>query len=133
VIFFATTGLLQIYSLHESHPGYTPPALIEKLSAVHKDQRFSMGHKEQPGRERSARPPSAPPRTGEAQHGDKTQTAHAATSLLKAFFASVAIGLIASTTLGVWMALQQIRRRRTYLVLLSIGIFVPVLLAALTA
>ena len=43
VFFFAATGLLQIYSLHEAHPGYTPPSLIEKLSAVHKDQHFVAG------------------------------------------------------------------------------------------
>ena len=38
VIFFALTGALQIFSLHESHGTYTPPALIEKLSSMHKDQ-----------------------------------------------------------------------------------------------
>jgi hypothetical protein len=53
--------------------------------------------------------------------------------LLKAFFALVAIGLIFSTVAGIWMALQQAMRRRTHLVLLAIGTFVPLILGALTA
>ena len=53
--------------------------------------------------------------------------------LLKAFFAVVALGLIFSTGAGIWMALQQAARRRTHLVLLAIGTFVPLILAALTA
>ena len=134
VIFFASTGLLQIYSLHEAHPGYTPPAFIEKLSAVHKDQRFSMG-KRPPGGERphTAGSASGPPRGGEAPHTDSPRSAHIATMLLKAFFALVAIGLIFSTVAGIWMALQQAMRRRTHLVLLAIGTFVPLILGALTA
>ena len=134
VIFFATTGLLQIYSLHEAHPGYTPPPLIEMLSAVHKDQRFSMGHRP-PGGERPHAAKTMPeaPRTGEAPHGNKNRGSHIATMLLKAFFASVAIGLIFSTGAGIWMALQHAMRRRTHLVLLAIGSLVPLILAALTA
>ena len=38
VLFFAFTGSLQLFSLHEAHGAYTPPAIVEMLSRVHKDQ-----------------------------------------------------------------------------------------------
>ncbi len=129
VIFFATTGLLQIYNLHEAHGAYSPPRLVEMLSSVHKDQRFAMGHDKPPGAERPHSVKPAP--VSEARpHADRPKIA---TGLLKAFFAFVAVSLILSTLAGIWMALQQSRRRRTHLVLLVIGIVVPVALAALTA
>ena len=136
VLFFATTGLLQIYSLHEAHAGYTPPVVIEELSAVHKDQRFAMD------RHKGAPQPTANPAPGaqrEAQHGGEVlraggaRSTHMATAVLKAFFACVALGLIFSTLAGLWMALQQRIRRRTHLVLLVIGALVPLALIVLTA
>ena len=134
VIFFATTGLLQIYNLHESHSGYTPPAVVEALASVHKDQRLAHEH-HGPAPDRP--PPPANPALAEqgpqAPRGDEQRGSHTATTLLKAFFASVAIGLIFSVGSGVWMALQQTRRRRTHCVLLLIGTLIPVVLAALTA
>ena len=65
VLFFATTGVLQIWSLHEAHGGYTPPALIERLGALHKDQRLALKHRAPPQAAR-ARAPVAPltPRSG---------------------------------------------------------------------
>src|SRR3984957_7098169 len=38
VLFFAFTGSLQLFSLHEAHGAYTPPAIVEALGHVHKDQ-----------------------------------------------------------------------------------------------
>jgi hypothetical protein len=39
IIFFAFTGSLQLFSLHESHPGdaYQAPAWVQKLGSIHKD------------------------------------------------------------------------------------------------
>jgi hypothetical protein len=132
VLFFAMTGLLQIYNLHEAHPGYTPPSFVEKLAAVHKDQRLATPHGPSAG--------ERPPPNGSAfaqhdhdeSHGHEPRQHDGATSLLKAFFALVAIGLIFSTGSGIWMALQHARRKRVYLVLLLTGTLVPALLAALT-
>jgi hypothetical protein len=42
VLFFAATGSLQLFSLHEAHGDYQPPAFIEKLGMLHKDQVFAM-------------------------------------------------------------------------------------------
>lgn len=134
VIFFATTGVLQIYRLHEAHPGYAPPPLIEMLGSVHKDQRFALAHRAPAGDQppRAGKPaPGAPspaggPDAGEARHSK------AFTTLLKAFFTFVATGLIFSAVTGVWMALQQPSRRRAFLTLLLIGLLMPLTLAALT-
>jgi uncharacterized iron-regulated membrane protein len=42
VLFFAFTGSLQLFSLHEAHDSYKPPPVIEKLASVHKDQVFAL-------------------------------------------------------------------------------------------
>lgn len=134
VLFFATTGLLQIYSLHEAHGSYTPPAVIEELSAVHKDQHFVMDrHKGPQGGEHphDAAAAAEAPHHHDAEHG--SEAAHMATTVLKAFFAFVAIGLICSTLAGLWMGWQQSLRRRTHVILFLIGAIVPVALVVLTA
>lgn len=44
VLFFALTGALQVFSLHEADGDFTPLPIVEKLASVHKDQQFTMGH-----------------------------------------------------------------------------------------
>ena len=127
VLFFACTGILQIYSLHEAHGDYTPPPLVEKLSSLHKDQVFALGHHGPPPSAASHAPKPPAPAPGEKHH------AKLATTLLKAVFAAVAMGLIGSTCAGLWMALRQPGKRRLYLVLLTTGAAVPLILAALSA
>lgn len=127
VLFFAFTGLLQIYGLHEAHGDYTPLPLIAKLSAVHQDQHFVAGHGHDAG------PHDAHDADGDApMHHDHDEELGTARTLLKAFFAAVAVGLFLSTLAGVWMALQQPLRRRTHLALLLVGTIVPIALAALS-
>lgn len=48
LLFFAFTGALQLFSLHEAHGNYQPPAIIERLARVHKDQVFSLGRHHKP-------------------------------------------------------------------------------------
>jgi hypothetical protein len=128
VLFMAATGILQIYSLHEAHAGYTPPTIIEQIGRVHKDQVFQAPpHRENHDAQASARLPqehTAPPRL--------QQTPTFARTALKAFLAVVAGLLIVSTLIGVWMALRQVQRWRTSVVLLALGTVAPVLLIALT-
>jgi hypothetical protein len=128
VLFFACTGILQIYSLHEAHGGYTPPLVIEKLARVHKNQVFAVEHHAPPP---AAAAPAAPKPAGPPP-GGKEHHARLATTLLKAVFAAVAVGLIGSTCAGLWMALRQPGTRRLHLVLLAIGAAVPLILAALS-
>jgi hypothetical protein len=123
ILFFALTGLLQIFSLHEAHDGYKPPALIEKLSAVHKDQVFEA-------KEHDAEP-AEPPEPADAKP-QAPQRSMLGTYVLKWFFALVALGLGVSTVLGVWMGLKGTVRRRTNLWFLGLGLVLPVALTILS-
>jgi hypothetical protein len=42
ILFFAGTGALQLFSLHEAHGSYEPPSVIEALAKVHKDQMIDV-------------------------------------------------------------------------------------------
>ena len=132
VLFFALTGALQLFSLHEAHGHYRPFALVEKLSSVHKDQVFELGHHEaaaEPGTGSGASPASdrAQP-AGAKDDDDKTGLP---TLLLKGFFLLVALCLTLSTSLGLWMGLTQTRRKRTAWVLLIAGGLIPLALLVL--
>jgi hypothetical protein len=165
VLFFACTGIIQIFSLHEAHGGYTPPPIVVKLSSVHKDQVFRVPHKAGAGAAGKAHKPktaeaprpsaddsrqivatnaastsspasnaTAPAPTPSAakppaaDHGPKL-----AVPLLKWFFTLVALGLIGSTLVGVWMAWQAPLRRRNNMILLAIGVVIPIVLIVLSA
>jgi hypothetical protein len=118
VIFFALTGALQIFSLHESHGSYTPPALIEKLSSIHKDQVFEQKHPKQ--HEAESNNDHAPP----PQEHEESPTL--GTMLLKWFFLFVALALTTSTALGLWIGLTRFQRKRTGWWLLLAGIVLPI-------
>jgi hypothetical protein len=123
LIFFAVTGALQIFNLHEAHGHYKPAVLVEKLSAVHKDQVF-----EQP-REHDEPPPAAP----DAAHGlsatpdsDEDEHTGPATLALKVFFLIIAVGVIVSSSIGVWMGFTQLRQTSVAWSLLGAGTLIPV-------
>ncbi len=123
IIFFALTGLVQIFNLHEAHDGYKPAALIEKLSAVHKDQVFEAKRHEA----EAAEPPE--PATAQPKAPRRSMIG---TYALKWYFALVALGLGVSTGFGVWMGLKVPVRRRTNLWLLALGTALPVVLTILS-
>lgn len=126
VLFFAFTGSLQIFSLHEAHDTYVPPQLLEKLASVHKDQVFALKahdddhhHDEHAADEHGATPP---------EHEEEPSLA---TTLLKYFFLLVATALFVSTLLGLWLGLTHVRHKRVGWWLLAVGIIVPASLAIL--
>jgi hypothetical protein len=124
VLFFALTGALQLFGLHESHGSYQPAVLIEKLSSVHKDQVFAQKEHDDHGEHQ--------PSTGSLDHSHDHE-AHdeepsLGTVLLKWYFLLVALSLIVSTVLGLWMGLNHVRHRRTGWVLVAIGTIVPIIL-----
>jgi hypothetical protein len=121
ILFFAITGTIQIFSLHEAHGNYHPPVLLEKLGAVHKDQVFERPHEDKPHGDEPQ--PAAP-----ADDDDKTSVA---TYALKWFFTIVALGLTISTCIGVWMGLTQIRRSVTGWCCIVAGALIPLCLLAL--
>ena len=125
VLFFAITGSLQLFSLHEDHAGYEAPPLFEKLGALHKDQVFALSDHHDHG---------PPPSAGEAKAPDAPAHEEAKppkpfkVMALKWLFLAVALGLIASTLLGIWMALTVGRRKGLSLLILAAGIAAPLAL-----
>jgi hypothetical protein len=115
VLFFALTGALQVFSLHEAHGSYQPFPLVEKLSSVHKDQVFSLGHHHDSE-------PGAPSPPAAKEDDDEPALS---TALLKWFFLLVAICLTFSTAFGIWMGLTQTRRKRLAWLLLTAGALIP--------
>jgi hypothetical protein len=135
IIFFAFTGSLQLFSLHEGHPGdaYQPPAWIQTLASIHKDQVVSKKHKPAPtlaGEPKglpaadAARRPAQPEDSGPK---DQPRTSKF-TLALKWFFLAMAIGLISSTLLGIYMAFKFNRSRSLVWGMLLLGIAIPLAL-----
>jgi hypothetical protein len=133
ILFFAVTGLIQVFNLHKPQPatGYQPPALVLRLGALHKDQTFTLPHKGDgakaakkhgDGGKATAPAEAAPPHPPEPMG--------LAQALLKGFAAAVAVGLVAATLLGLYMAYRF--NRSLWLVggLFIAGIVVPVILIA---
>ena len=124
VLFFALTGSLQIFSLHEAHGSYTPPALIEKLSSIHKDQVFAASHHHD-----HAAPPSSAAKAAAPKHDDDDDKGPAlGTVLLKWYFLAVALGLVTSTCFGLWIGLTHVIHKRVGWILLIAGAMIPVVL-----
>jgi hypothetical protein len=131
VLFFSLTGATQLFSLHEAHGKYQPPALVEKLSSVHKDQVFAFGNHHAPT---DAVPDAGKPLVdipspaGAGDDGDKIE---ASTLMLKWFFLLVALCLALSTAFGLWMGLTQMHRKKTRWLLVVAGALIPVALLLL--
>ena len=128
VLFFALTGALQLFTLHEAHrdTGYTPAVVVEKLSEVHIHQRFA-----EPPKKKRPGPANAAPAVQARPVAAKPPAADEGVPPIKWVFLAVALGLVLSTCLGLWMGLTQSRDRRLALALLVIGAIVPILLLAL--
>jgi hypothetical protein len=124
VIFFAFTGSLQLFSLHESHGAYAPPPVVEMLGRIHKDQ-VTHG---KPGAAAAAHHHDA---DHGADHHDHPAALPWSVMALKWLFLSVAVGLIGSTLLGLWMSLTLGRHKGLILGLLVAGAALPALLLAL--
>ena len=131
ILFFALTGALQTFSLHETSRGsdYKPPTWILTLAQLHKKQTTTVPV-------RKPRPVSDTPRPDAPRpdkHSDATpqplpeppQKSHLP---MKIFFLLVSIGLFASTLTGIFMAYKFNRNKLVVIGLLLAGIIVPLLL-----
>jgi hypothetical protein len=147
LLFFAFTGALQTFSLHETTRGssYKPPAWAVMLGQIHKKQTPVVPV-------RKAAPPDklAEKLVPDQAAGEKLQSPRAATQQaqsaepkpapdaavpkpynalpLKLFFLLVAIGLFISTLSGMYMSYKYIRNKKLITGLLLAGVIVPVLL-----
>lgn len=151
VLFFAFTGALQTFSLHETTRGssYKPPAWAVTLGQIHKKQTSIVPVRKAPAADapRPARHDQADNAPGSAANGkpagkDSVDTAPIAAAKapdtpappqkshlpLKIFFLIVAIGLFTSTLTGIYMAYKFNRNKLFVTAILLAGIIIPPLL-----
>jgi hypothetical protein len=118
IIFFALTGTLQMYGLHESEGA---PGLIAKAAMVHTHQTATV----------QTRPPRAQPPHADQPKPSEAEGARPAkpsTMPIKLFFTLMAISLIASSGLGLWIAFTSKRDRRLHVGLVVAGVVLPIVL-----
>lgn len=128
VMFFALTGAVQIYGLHESRGAYVAPAVVEKLGMVHKKQLYkARGRKAGPPAAEAPKSPAAAAKPAAAEPAVKP-----ATQLLKALFLLVSVALAATTALGAWMAVAYGREKKLSWILLAAGTVIPLVLTFLS-
>ncbi len=135
LLFFAITGALQTFSLHETTQGssYKPPAWIATLAQLHKKQTTEVPV-------RAPRPAAGAPDAGAkglAGHGDQAQRGAAGPGArgpqkkhwpMKIFFLLVSLGLVSSTLTGLYMSWKFQRNKVAMVGLLVAGIVVPLIL-----
>lgn len=132
LLFFAITGGLQAFSLHETTRGssYVPPAWLAGAAQFHKKQTTVLPPRRRPPPEVAAGVPSAQASAGTEARVPADVGAPAKKNLLpmKAFFALVALGLFVSVLSGLYMAWRYSRKPALFGGLLGAGIVVPLLL-----
>ncbi|WP_263358090.1 PepSY domain-containing protein [Acidicapsa ligni] len=123
LLFFAFTGAMQTFSLHETTQGsdYKPPAWIVTLGQLHKKQTTVI-----PVRKPK---PAANEKPAAGPQGQKTSSAPVKSHLpMKIFFLLVSIGLFISTLTGVYMSYKYQHNKLLVTGLLLAGIVVPLVL-----
>jgi hypothetical protein len=120
VLFFALTGAVQLFGLHEAHEGYRPAPVVERLGELHKNQRFSLKERRPDVPALHVAMPGGVPAAEEADPPTPLREI-----LLKWTFLAVASGLILSTGLGLWIALTSPRTTTVHWILLAFGALLP--------
>jgi hypothetical protein len=140
LLFFAFTGALQTFSLHETTRGssYKPPAWAVMLGQIHKKQTpivptrkvpppDKQADKATPERAQSSTTSQPAPVEAPKSTGEVAPKSHNPLPL-KYFFLLVSIGLFVSTLSGLYMSYKYIRNRRLITIIVFAGIIVPVVL-----
>jgi hypothetical protein len=132
LLFFALTGAMQTFSLHETTPGssYKPPALFVSLAQIHKKQTYVIPlHKPRPAevKPNDAKPDAAKDDKAPAPVPQPPQKSHLP---LKIFFLLVSLGLFVSTLTGIYMAYKFNRGKLLITGLLIAGVVVPIVLVS---
>ena len=140
LLFFAFTGAIQTFSLHETTQGssYKPPAWLVTLGQIHKKQTTIVPvHKQRPVDAPKPAKADAGPSAGAPTHprADSAlvskpvdappQKSHLP---LKIFFLIISIGLFTSTLTGIYMAYKYNQSKLVVTGLLLAGAIIPVLL-----
>lgn len=114
IVFFALSGAFQVLGLHEGSSG-----AIAKLAQIHKDQSIT---EIPPRKPRPA--PAAQPRPTESAPIEARVTPHRSMPLV-IWFLVMAVGLMFSTGLGIYMAFAYKRDRVVIISLLVAGTAIP--------
>ncbi len=124
ILFFAITGGLQTFSLHETTRGssYVPPAILVHLGQLHKKATLTLPQR------KMVSTPAASPSTKPAATPQPSQPS---TLPLKIFFGLVAFGLVVSTLTGLILSWTYSRNKMLVAASFVAGILVPVLLLLL--
>jgi hypothetical protein len=130
ILFFAITGGLQMFGLHETARGssYVPPNVLVRLSQLHKKGAFYLPP-------RKAAPPNLAKSDGAKLDAPKLEISKPAQAAappnplpVKIFFAATALALAVSTSTGLIMGWKYARRKWVVLLTLAAGVAVPALL-----
>jgi hypothetical protein len=131
ILFFALTGALQTFSLHETTRGsdYKPPTWIVTLGQLHKKQTTTVPARKQRPPDGTPKPDTPSPdkhaKPAPQLSPEPPQKSHLP---MKIFFLLVAIGLFTSTLTGVYMSYKFVRNKFVVTALLIAGIILPLLL-----
>lgn len=127
ILFFSITGAFQTFNLHKPLPGYQPPAVLQALASMHKNQNLNVKYVDGAGPKASKRDktPKAD-KPDEAPKAPPPLRSQIAQWVLKVFAALVSVGLAATTILGLYMAWQT-TRRRAVLLFFAAGMVLPML------
>jgi hypothetical protein len=133
ILFFAITGGLQMFGLHETARGssYVPPNILVHLSQLHKKGTLYLPP-------RKTAPPSLAMSEGPKSDSPKTDAPKPAqvppphNSLpMKVFFTATALALGLSTCTGLIMGWEYARRKSVGLLTIAAGVVIPVILVLL--
>jgi hypothetical protein len=130
ILFFAITGGLQMFGLHETAHGssYVPPNILVHLSQLHKEGTLYLPlRKVAPSN--SAKSDGAKPDGPKLETSKPTRAAPPPNSLaMKIFFAATALVLAVSTSTGIMMGWKYARRKSVVLLVLAAGVLIPAML-----
>ena len=131
ILFFSITGALQTFNLHKPLPGWRPPAVVQALASMHKNQNLHVKYTDDPAPQAADKPAKPGKRAKADKPAEAAKPAAPLASViaqwvLKVFAALVSVGLTATTVLGLWMAWQT-TRRRTVLLCFAAGAVLPML------
>jgi hypothetical protein len=133
ILFFATTGSLQMFGLHETSRGssYVPPAILVHLSQLHKKGTLYVApRKATPSAPAKADGPKADAPKPDASKSPVPTPASPAPNPLpvKIFFAATALALVISTCTGLFMSWRYARRKAVVVGVFLAGVACPLLL-----
>ena len=140
VLFFAFTGGLQGFGLHETSRGsdYKPPAWLAIAAQLHKKQTDVLPvRKPRPMDAENRQPAPSMPMPTQAANAPAPQPSKPEAPVgpvrhplpLKIFSAFVSFGLFVSTLLGLYMAYRYTRKHMLISLLLAAGTMFPIVLA----